>query len=354
MTRYLVTGGAGFIGSNFIRYALAHHRQLTIVNVDLLTYAGQGNNLQDLEGSPRYRLVRADVNDRAALRQAMAGCEAVIHFAAATHVDRSITDPAPFLQTNVLGTAAVVETARALQIPRLLHVSTDEVYGACTAAHGFDEAAPLRPTNPYAASKASADLLVQAAVATHGVPALIVRPANNFGPYQYPEKLIPLFITNALADAPLPVYGDGGHIRDWLHVEDTCAALLIVLARGRAGEAYNVSAESLTANLEVGRQILQMLGKPERLLQHVADRPAHDRRYAMTAGKLRALGWAPRHPFDLALRETVDWYQGHPAWWRPLKERLRADPYHWLDRPAGPGGGRPAPALTHGHPSRPA
>jgi dTDP-glucose 4,6-dehydratase len=316
--RLLVTGGAGFIGSNFVRWILQHHPEDTVVNLDKLTYAGNLANLADVADSPRYRFVRGDICDARLVREVARGVDAVVNFAACTHVDRSLMEPEEFLRTDVLGVFTLLEAVRDLRIPRLLHVSTDEVYGS--VAEGLSrEGDPLRPANPYSAAKAGGDLLALAYWHTHRVPVLITRSSNNFGPYQYPEKVVPLFITNALEDRPLPLYGDGRNVRDWLYVLDNCAALDLVLRRGRDGEVYNVGGGNEVENIALTREILRLTGKPESLIQPVRDRPGHDRRYALDSGKVRALGWAPRWEFGAALAETVRWYREHEDWWRPLK-----------------------------------
>jgi dTDP-glucose 4,6-dehydratase len=313
-----VTGGSGFIGSNFVRWVLAEHPGDSVVNLDKLTYAGNPANLADVEHDPRYAFVHGDICDAKLVRDVAAGVDAVVNFAAPSHVDRSILEPDEFLRTNVLGVHVLLEAVRELRIARLLHVSTDEVYGSIPAGHAAEDA-PLRPTNPYSAAKAAGDLLALAYWNTHRVPVVITRSSNNFGAYQYPEKVIPLFVTNALEDRPLPLYGDGRQVRDWLYVLDNCAAIDLVLRAGRDGEVYNVGGGHEMANVDLTREILRLLGKPERLVQPVADRPGHDRRYALDAGKLGRLGWAPRHAFAAALERTVSWYREHEAWWRPLK-----------------------------------
>jgi dTDP-glucose 4,6-dehydratase len=316
--KLLVTGGCGFIGSNFIRWVLTEHPDDTVLNLDKLTYAGNPANVADLEPDPRYAFVHGDIGDAKLVRDVARGMDAVVNFAAPSHVDRSILDPDEFLRTSVLGVQVLLEAVRELRIPRLLQISTDEVYGSI-AAGAAREDAPLQPSNPYSAAKAGGDLLALASWRTHGVPVVITRSSNNFGPYQYPEKLVPLFVTNALEDRPLPVYGDGRQIRDWLYVLDNCAAIDLVLRRGRDGEVYNVGGGHEVANLAITHEILRLLGKPESLIQPVADRPGHDRRYALDATKLWQLGWAPRYPFASALETTVRWYRDHEAWWRPLK-----------------------------------
>jgi dTDP-glucose 4,6-dehydratase len=316
--RILVTGGAGFIGSNFVRHILATHPDDAIVNLDKLTYAGNLENLRDVEADPRYRFVKGDICDGPLVREAMRGTDAVVHFAAETHVDRSNRGADDFLRTNVTGTFTLLEAARELGIGRFLAVSTDEVYGSI-AEGAAREGDPLNPSNPYAASKAAADLLARAYWITHRVPVLITRSSNNFGPYQYPEKVIPLFVTNALEDRPLPLYGDGRNVRDWLYVADNCAAIDLVLRKGGEGEIYNVGGAAEVQNVTLTRRILALLGKPESLIAAVADRPGHDRRYALDSGKIRALGWTPATGFDAALAATVEWYRTHEAWWKPIK-----------------------------------
>jgi len=316
--RLLVTGGCGFIGSNFIRYVLTQHPDDRVVNLDKLTYAGNPANLADFEHDARYAFVHGDIADAELVRDVARDVDAIVNFAAPSHVDRSILDADEFLRTNVLGVRVLLDAVRTLRVPRLLHVSTDEVYGSI-ATGAATEASPLRPSNPYSAAKAGGDLLALAYWTTHGVPVVVTRSSNNFGPYQYPEKLIPLFITNALDSQPLPVYGDGLQVRDWIYVLDNCAAIDLVLRAGRDGEVYNIAGGHEVANATVTREILRWLGKPESLIQMVADRPGHDRRYALDASKLARLGWAPRYPFASALESTVRWYREHDAWWRPLK-----------------------------------
>jgi dTDP-glucose 4,6-dehydratase len=316
--RLLVTGGCGFIGSNFIRAVLASHPDDSVVNFDKLTYAGNPANLADVEHDRRYAFVQGDIGDAKLVRDVARGMDAVVNFAAPSHVDRSLLDPDEFLKTNVLGVHVLLEAVRELRIPRFLQISTDEVYGSI-AAGAAREDAPLQPSNPYSAAKAGGDLLALASWRTHGVPVVITRSSNNFGPYQYPEKIVPLFVTNALDDQPLPLYGDGRQVRDWLYVLDNCAAIDLVLRRGREGEVYNIGGGHEVANEDLTREILRLLGKPASLIQTVTDRPGHDRRYALDTDKVRRLGWTPRTPFAAALESTVQWYREHPAWWRPLK-----------------------------------
>ncbi|GBC92990.1 dTDP-glucose 4,6-dehydratase [bacterium HR15] len=318
--RVLITGGAGFIGSHLTLYLLHRYPEYEVIVLDALTYAGNRANLREAEGNRRFHFLHADVRSRDAVQEAMQGVHMVVHLAAETHVDRSILNPDAFITTDVYGTFVMLEVARQVGVERFLHVSTDEVYGpAETAACAED--APMRPTSPYAASKAGADLLAQAYHKTYHLPVLIVRPSNTFGPRQYPEKLIPFFVTRALNDLPLPLYGDGKQVRDWLYVADHVRALDIVLHKGQPGEVYNVAANNERTNLEITHKLLQILGKPEALIQFVQDRPAHDRRYALNTDKIRALGWQPQADFDTALRETVRWYVQNRDWWEPILQQ---------------------------------
>jgi dTDP-glucose 4,6-dehydratase len=314
--KLLVTGGAGFIGSNFIRQLLNTRRDVRIVNFDKLTYAGNPESLSDLATDPRYHLVRGDIGDSAAVSDVCKrGFDAFVNFAAETHVDRSIEDPAPFLRTNVGGTQCLLEAARVTKLPRFVQISTDEVYGSAPAGGSFTETTILDPRSPYAASKASADHFVTAYANTYGVSAIILRCTNNYGPFQFPEKLIPLMIANAQENKPLPIYGDGMQERDWLFVEDYCTAITLALETGKTGEIYNVSAGAPQPNLHIVRTILQHLGKPESLLHYVKDRPGHDRRYALDSAKIRQeLGWTPRVSFAEGIRRTIDWYRSNTSW----------------------------------------
>ncbi len=316
--RFLVTGGAGFIGSNFIRHVLRSHPDDHVVNLDKLTYAGNLANLADVADDARYRFVQGDVCDGKLVREVAQGVDAVVNFAAESHVDRSLVEPDAFLRTDVFGVFTLLEAVRELKIGRLLHISTDEVYGSVERGSSR-ETDPLRPSNPYSASKAGGDLLALAYWHTHRVPVVITRSSNNFGPYQYPEKVVPLFITNALEDRPLPLYGDGRNVRDWLYVLDNCQGIDLVLRKGSDGQVYNIGGGHEVENVVLTRQILRLTGKPETLIQPVKDRPGHDRRYSLDSTKLRQLGWVPRHRFDAALAETVAWYREHEAWWRPIK-----------------------------------
>ena len=315
----LVTGGAGFIGCNFVRYLLEQMPEASVRVLDKLTYAGSRENLADAIGDPRVTMRlgdspgEGDICDPAAVRKAMVGVDVVVHLAAESHVDRSILRPQPAMQTNFLGTFVLLEAAREAQPQRFLHVSTDEVYGPIESGE-FDEAAPLNPRNPYSASKAGADLLAQGYFATYDLPVIISRPCNNYGPYQYPEKLVPLFVYRALHDEPLPVYGDGRQRRDWLHVADHCRAMQVLLEKGEPGEVYNIPAGNEHENLETVRVILDELGKPESLIKHVPDRPGHDVRYAMSGEKIAALGWRPEVAWEEGLRRTVRWFAEHQDW----------------------------------------
>jgi dTDP-glucose 4,6-dehydratase len=316
--RLLVTGGCGFIGSNFVRHLLGAHPEDRVINLDKLTYAGNPANVADVAGDPRYTFVHGDICDAKLVRDVAAGVDAVVNFAAESHVDRSILEPDAFLRTDILGVHTLLEAVRELRIPRLLHVSTDEVYGSL-AGGSAHEGSPLRPSNPYSASKAGGDLLALAYWQTHRVPVVVTRSSNNYGPFQYPEKVIPLFITNALEDRPLPLYGDGRNVRDWLHVLDNCTAIDLALRRGADGEVYNIGGGHEVENLALTHEILRLTGKPASLIRPVTDRPGHDRRYSLDCAKMRALGWSPRHPFATGLETTVRWYREHEAWWRPLK-----------------------------------
>jgi dTDP-glucose 4,6-dehydratase len=312
----LITGGAGFIGSHFVRHTLEKHPEHDIVVLDKLTYAGRKENLHDVLDSVRF--IHGDVCLPDDVDKAMDGCHIVFNFAAESHVDRSITGAGAFVNTNVWGSYILLEAARRHRITRFIQVSTDEVYGSCLNG-SFTEGDIANPSSPYAASKASAELLALSYERTYGLPVLITRSSNNFGPYQYPEKVIPLFITNALEGKPLPVYGDGRNVRDWIYVQDNCAALDFVSQNGTPGEIYNIAAKNEKENLEIVDQILQLLRKPRELVRFVQDRPAHDRRYSLDVTKITALGWAPTTPFQDALTDTIEWYQNNEWWWKPLR-----------------------------------
>jgi dTDP-glucose 4,6-dehydratase len=320
MVEVLVTGGAGFIGSNFVRHALGVHADWRVTTLDKLTYAGRLENLHDVMDHPRHAFVRGDIADAEVSRPLVARSNLVVHFAAETHVDRSILAAGDFIRTDVFGTFVLLEAARhAAGLRRFVQISTDEVYGSVPsgASRETDE---LKPRNPYAASKAGADRLAYSYWATYGVPVVITRASNNYGPYQFPEKVIPLFATNAIDGQPVPLYGDGLNVRDWLHVLDHCLALDVVIDRGAAGEVYNIGGGNEVANLELTKRILELLGRPGSLIRPVADRPGHDRRYSLDTTKLQGLGWQPRMDFATGLAETVNWYRNNEWWWRPVKQ----------------------------------
>jgi dTDP-glucose 4,6-dehydratase len=323
MPTVLVTGGCGFIGSNFVRHLLGSDAEVNVVNLDALTYAGNLSNLADLEKHPRYTFVKGDITSRDDVRAAMGrGVTDVINFAAESHVDRSIQDSGPFVRTNVIGTQVLLDAAREFKVSRYVQVSTDEVYGSLGPTGLFTEETPLHPNSPYSASKAAADMLVQAYQHTFGLNAVITRCSNNYGPYQFPEKLIPLFVTRLLNDETVPVYGDGQQIRDWIHVLDHCRGIEAAWRKGRSGEVYNFGGRCEMANLSLTRLLLKLLGKPDTLIQYVADRPGHDRRYAIDGTKAeRELGWTPRETFDAGLRDTIAWYQANAAWVSGIKTK---------------------------------
>jgi len=315
--KFLVTGGAGFIGSAFVRLLLGSPRASAVVNLDKLTYAGNLENLALVAGDARYRFVHGDICDAKLVDQLVteARPDVIVNFAAESHVDRSILSPAPVFETNLRGTFTLLEAARLHQTPRFLHVSTDEVYGSIEAPLEADENYPLRASSPYSASKAGADLLALSYFVTYRMPVTVTRASNNYGPYQFPEKLIPLMISNAIEDKPLPIYGDGMQIRDWLFVDDHCRAILAAIEHGRSGEIYNIGGNRALSNVEVVRRLLATLGKPETLMQTVKDRPGHDRRYALSSAKLmRETGWKPRMEFEEGLKATIDWYRAHGEW----------------------------------------
>ncbi len=321
--KLVVTGGAGFIGSNFVRHVLAKHPQYSILNLDKLTYSGNLHTLQDVKADPRHTFVRGDICDRRKVQEVLSGgVEAVVHFAAESHVDRSILDSAAFVKTNVLGTQCLLDAARAAGVRRFVLVSTDEVYGSAAPGEKFTEESRLAPNSPYAASKAGADLVARSYFRTYRFPVIITRCTNNYGPYQYPEKFLPLIITRAMRGESIPVYGDGQQVRDWIYVTDHCAALDTILHQGREGEIYNLGAGNEWANVEIARRILHLLGKPESLLTYVQDRPGHDRRYALESEKVqRELGWAPETTLEAGLKQTVDWYLANGDWIRRVAAR---------------------------------
>jgi len=318
--KLLVTGGAGFIGSNFVHYALKEHPDWEITNLDKLTYAGNLENLEDIQDQPGYHFVKGDIADRKFVDKLLGqGFDVIVNFAAESHVDRSILDASPFIETNIKGTQILLEGARQYKLGRFIQVSTDEVYGSIDSGR-FTEESTLSPNSPYSASKTAADLLCRAYFKTHRLPTIITRCTNNLGPYQFPEKLIPLVITNALEDKPVPVYGDGLNIRDWIFVVDHCRALDVVIQKGQPGEIYNIGGDNEKTNLELIRKLLELLDKPQGLIQFVTDRPAHDRRYALDCAKIATeLGWKPAFSFEKALSATVDWYLKNESWWRSIK-----------------------------------
>ena len=330
--KILVTGGCGFIGSNFIRYFLKSYPDYILINVDKLTYAGNLENLADLSHSPRYHFIRGDIADASQMEELISqGVDAIINFAAESHVDRSIEDPNAFIKTNVFGTFVLLEAVRKVfptRRVRFIHISTDEVYGSLGETGMFTEEMPLAPNSPYSASKAAADMLVRAYHQTYGLPTSVTRCSNNFGPYQFPEKLIPLLISNAIEDKELPIYGDGLHVRDWIYVEDHCRALDTVLHHGREGEVYNIGGRNELPNLYVAKTILDKLGKAHSLIRFVTDRPGHDRRYAIDFSKIEGeLGWKPSVPFEEGIRRTVQWYETHREWWKKIKTGEYIDYY---------------------------
>jgi dTDP-glucose 4,6-dehydratase len=325
--KLFVTGAAGFIGSNYVRHVLDNtDDEVTIF--DALTYAGNLASIRDVVDDRRCRLVHADICDQDAVLEHMDGHDAVVHFAAESHVDRSIVDPYAFVRTNCFGTNVLCDVARQVGVERFLHISTDEVYGSIDVG-SFRETDVLTPRSPYSAAKAGSDLIALSYVTTYGLPVVVTRCSNNFGPYQFPEKVIPLFITHALDDIPLPLYGDGLNVRDWLHVDDHCRGVDLLLTRGAAGETYNIGGGNELPNVELTLRILHLLEKPETLIRRVTDRPGHDRRYSLDCAKLRALGWAPEVPFEEGLRGTVEWYRANQGWWRPIKESSPAFREHY-------------------------
>ena len=321
MVEVLVTGGAGFIGSNFVRYALDIHPDWRVTTLDKLTYAGRRENLHDVMAHPRHVFVHGDIVDAPVSAPLVERSEIVVHFAAETHVDRSILAAGDFIRTDVQGTWVLLEAARrSPQLRRFVQISTDEVYGSVPTGASC-ETDELKPRNPYAASKAGADRLAYSYWATHGVPVIVTRASNNYGPYQFPEKVIPLFATNAIDDIPVPLYGDGKNVRDWLHVSDHCRAIDLLIEQAVDGEVYNIGGGNEVMNVDLTHRILGALGKPVSLIKPVVDRPGHDRRYCLDTTKLRTLGWTPQVPFDDGLRSTVDWYRAQTWWWRPIKEQ---------------------------------
>ena len=321
MVNVLVTGGAGFIGSNFVRYGLAAHQDWRVTTLDKLTYAGRRENLHDVMDSPRHVFVHGDIADAPVSGPLVEQSDIVVHFAAETHVDRSIMAAGDFIRTDVEGTWVLLEAARrAAHLRRFIQISTDEVYGS-VAVGASRETDELKPRNPYAASKAGADRLAYSYWATYGVPVIVTRASNNYGPYQFPEKVIPLFVTNAIGNIPVPLYGDGKNVRDWLHVDDHCRAIDLLIERGVDGEVYNIGGGNEVMNVDLTHRILASLGKPLSLIKPVVDRPGHDRRYCLDTTKLQRLGWTTREPFEDGLQRTIDWYRANQWWWRPIKEQ---------------------------------
>jgi len=318
----LVTGGAGFIGSNFVRYMLKKYNDYRIIVLDALTYAGNRENLQDVEGNPRYEFIHGDIQDVKIVDYLMSKVDTVINFAAETHVDRSIHEAGKFIETDVRGTFVLLEAALKHSIDRFLHISTDEVYGSIESG-SFTENDNLLPNSPYSASKGGADLLVRSYYTTFGVPVLITRSSNNYGPYQYPEKLIPLFITNAIDNLQLPLYGDGKNVRDWIYVEDNCSGIDVVLHKGEVGEIYNIGGGNERENIFITETVLEHLNKPKSLIKYVKDRPGHDRRYSIDTQKVNALNWIPKYDLETGLKEAVDWYTANEEWWRKIKEKQK-------------------------------
>jgi len=320
--KILITGGAGFIGSNFIRHMLVKYPNYEIINLDKLTYAGNLNNLKDIEKNKNYSFLKGDICDKKIVEKLIKKVSIIINFAAESHVDRSIIKSDAFIQTNVFGTYVLLQAAKEFKIKKFIHISTDEVYGSIVSG-SFNEDSSLKPSSPYSASKASSDMLVTAFNVTYGLPTIITRSTNNFGPFQYPEKLIPLFITNLLEGKKIPLYGDGLNVRDWLYVIDNCEAIDFLLHHGREGEIYNISANNEKTNLEITKKILNFLGKDENFIEYVTDRPGHDRRYSLDCSKIKKLGWKLTFEFDDALKATINWYKNNEWWWKPLKKRMK-------------------------------
>ena len=318
--KILVTGGAGFIGSNFIQYMLEKQPDAEIVNLDKLTYAGNLENLKSIEKKPNYKFIKGDICDAKVVAKSMKGCDVVVNFAAESHVDRSIEDPGSFIQTDVYGAYVLLEEARKQEVEKFCQISTDEVYGSIEDG-SFSEESPLNPRNPYSASKAGADRLAYSYFATYGLPVLITRSSNNFGPYQFPEKLIPLFVTNLIQGKKVPLYGDGMNVRDWLYVKDNCAAIDMVLRKGKLGEVYNIGGGNEKPNIEITKMVLKEFGKGNEMIEYVKDRPGHDRRYSLNFDKVKKLGFKPAASFEKELKETVDWYKKNEKWWRPLLKK---------------------------------
>ncbi|OGC04064.1 dTDP-glucose 4,6-dehydratase [candidate division WOR-1 bacterium RIFOXYA12_FULL_43_27] len=324
MKKILVTGGAGFIGSNFVRYLVTTYPELEVVNLDKLTYAGNLDNLKDINENPRYRFIKGDIGNKNIVEKlAGEGLDAIVNFAAETHVDRSILDPEAFIKTDIMGTHILLEVVRKFNIKRYIQISTDEVYGSI-AKGSFTEKSPIAPNSPYSSSKAGGDLLVRSYFKTYGTPVIITRSSNNFGPYQYPEKIIPFFITQAIYDQKLPLYGDGKNVRNWLQVVDNCRAIDAVLRRGKDGEVYNIGGAVEVENIKIAKAILRKLGKSTDLLKFVTDRPGHDRRYSLDSSKVKKLGWKPSLDFEKDLNDTIDWYINHRKWWEKIIKKQKS------------------------------
>jgi dTDP-glucose 4,6-dehydratase len=317
--KLFITGGCGFIGSNFIRYLLGQNKDIRIVNLDKLTYAGNPENLHTIESDSRYQFIKGDICDRNLVRKAIEGCDAVINFAAESHVDRSIADSDAFVRTGVIGVQVLLDISRIMSIPRFIQISTDEVYGSIREGE-FTEESPLNPSSPYSASKAAGDLLALSYYKTYGLPVIITRSSNNYGPFQYPEKLIPLFITNCIEGKTLPLYGDGRNVREWIHVLDNCRAIEFALEKGVPGEIYNISSGNKLSNYEIALAIVRIIKVPESFITPVPDRPGHDFRYAMNCTKIEEFGFTSRIDLETGLEETIRWYQNNPQWWKPLKK----------------------------------
>ncbi|MEA3488868.1 MAG: dTDP-glucose 4,6-dehydratase [Candidatus Omnitrophota bacterium] len=318
--RLLITGGCGFIGSNFIHFMLERYKDARVINLDKLTYCGNPENLNDVSSDMRYSFVKGDICDRDLVEDLMTDVDTVINFAAETHVDRSIKYPDDFLMTNVFGVKTLLEAARKAGVARFIQIGTDEIYGSVDEGLSR-EGDPLKPNSPYSATKAAADMLALSYHATYGLPVVVIRSSNNFGPYQYPEKIIPLFITDLLEDRKVSLYGDGGNVRDWLFVKDNCAGIDLVLRRGKPGQIYNIGGGCCLSNLELTGKILSVMGKGKESIEYVNDRPGHDRRYALDSSRVKELGWAPEAGFDRNLEETVRWYGENGDWWRPLRDK---------------------------------
>lgn len=316
--KFLITGGAGFIGSNFIKYLFNKYEDIEIINLDKLTYCGNLENLKDIENKENYKFVKGDICDKELVNNLVKDVDIIVHFAAETHVDKSIINPGSFINTDIMGTYVLLEVARKNKIKKFIQISTDEVYGSIEEG-SFKETDELKPRNPYSASKAGAERLAYSFYCTYNVPVIITRSSNNFGPYQYPEKLIPLFVTNLIESKKVPIYGDGLNVRDWIYVLDNCEGIDFVINNGKIGEVYNIGGSNEKTNIEITKLILNLLGKDENFIEHIRDRLGHDRRYSLDSIKISSLGWKPKFDFNNALKETVDWYKGNEGWWKKIK-----------------------------------